>query len=410
MNNYQKYLYLYNELKYSFCNIKLNDVSAVKIWGAASGKKVFTWHHYFKMFVALNLKSLKLPENNGFFATFMDNKRADHLNLFNHVVDNFSTSPSINYLFDFKKKGCFHPFIIIKTFFRLIKKIKRTKIHFSSKIHWIIEFIYLENTIIELNNTDFSKVRKYLCMSHVLDVENLLTQYLRQKGVITYSLQDGIYYIFKKNAVAGSVAYCIFATDHLLCWGQYTKDEYVSWGIDPSRLSVAGYPNGGMQIKQKYNNKYHKCLVMLAGPDFGDVNTNLLNILLRLEKQFEFVLKSHPNNFDVIDSYAQKHSFGLVPRGVTLTSCFEGGEYDFGIAVNTTSYYESWIAGLPCIRYSDDRFDMFYGFDDSFSTEDEFLKLVDEYRNHPKTDEEVKKMLEYAIGFGINRYDAIVNG
>ncbi len=410
MDKYQNFLYLYNKIAYIYQGIKLNDVSAVKIWGAANGKRSFTWHHFFKMFVAFSLKDLKLPVNNGFLATFMDNKRADHLNLFNRVVDNFSSLPTINYLFDFKKKVCFHPLLIIKTFVRLIKDFRHIGIPFTSKLHWIVEYIYLENTILELNKIDISRVRKYLCMSHVLDIENLLTQYLRQKGVITYSLQDGIYYIFKKNAVVGSVAYNIFAADHLLCWGQYTKDEYTSWGIDSSRLSVAGYPKGNLQTKQKNSNKYYKCLVMLAGPNFGDVNTKLLNILSSLKTQFEFVLKSHPNNFDVIDSYAKKHSFGLVPKGVALTSCFEGGEYDFCIAVNTTSYYESWIAGLPSIRYFDDRFDVFYGFDDSFSTEDEFLKLVDEYRNHPKTDEEVKKMLEYAIGFGINRYDAIVNG
>ena len=326
------------------------------------------------------------------------------------VADKFTNKPSITNLYELRHKLTCHPALIFKITRDIFKQFNKADLNFKEKLLWASEYVYWANVLEDLKNIDFSKTKKYLCMCHILSMENLLTQYFRKIGIETYSLQEGIYMVYKKNPVLGSIAYELFATDHLLCWGQYTKDQYIEYGRDASRINVVGYPKCKVLIPQKQNNQYRKCLIMLAGPIFGDVNKKLLSMLEPLKDEIEVTLKSHPVNFEEMEAYAINHNFSIEPRTRTITDCFENGVYDFCIAVNTTAYYEAWMAGIPCIRYYDERFDNFYGFEDLFSTKQEFDTLLGQYRTDSKTEAEVRGMLEYAIGFGIDNYNDIVKG
>lgn len=407
MTTYTKFKALMQSLEYNYRGVELSHVTALRAWALARGENTFKLTHFFKMFLAMDVQNLNLPNQNGFMATFMENYRKDHFELFSNVVRNLSEAPSITNLFELKNKISWHLFKDLKIIFVVFRILKKTDLRMIEKIHYGIEYAYWINTIMELDKIDFSKVKKYLCMCHVLSFENLLTQYLKNKNVVTYSLQDGIYFIYKKNVVLGCIAYEYFATDHLLCWGEYTKDEYVAYGINKSHISVAGYPKNSYLKRQVANNNYKRCLVLLAGPIFGDVNDKLL-IMLREMRNIEVTLKSHPANFDEMAVYAKSNHFEIVPKTDTISACFESGVYDFCIAVNTTAYYEAWMAGIPCFRYYDDRFDIFYGFDDLFSNEAELQKLINDYRLKPKTEDEIIQMLRYSIGFGVDNYDKII--
>lgn len=397
-------------IKYKFEGVELSHVNLHKFQKMFEGKSNLPVRHLFVLLLAYDVKKLKLPSNNGFFSTFMEGWREDHYNLYKTVINKFSIRPAVNELYDLKKRFSFHPIICLKVGYSVLSKLKKHDISFVKKLHFVSEYVFLCNTILELDKLDFSNVDKYLCMCHVLGLENLLTQYLRKKGIATYSLQEGIYFIFRKNQVKGKIAYENFTTDHLLCWGQYTKDEYISYGIEPDRIDVAGYPKRCTEISLKAENSYRSCLVMLAGPLLGDVNHNLFLMLDSIKSNIEITLKPHPANYNEMKAYAHKHSFKIVEKSQSLASCFTSGKYDFSIAVNTTAYYESWMAGVPSIRYNDDRFDNFYGFDDFFSTKEELNSLLNRYRTSQKTDGEVREMLKYAIGFGIDNYDNIING
>ena len=86
----------------------------------------------------------------------------------------------------------------------------------------------------------------------MLDLENLLTQFFKLRNIPTYSLQEGVYFIFKKNPPLDSVQYENFETDNLLCWGQFSIDEDVSYGISPRKLRLAGYPKkSGIAYNEK---------------------------------------------------------------------------------------------------------------------------------------------------------------
>lgn len=399
-----------NVLNYSFQGVDLSHVSATKIWSMAKGERVFGLKQFARFFIAIDASKLQVPESNGFLATFMENYRRDHYDLFNTVVYGLSNKPTVTNLFDVKKRVAFHPILATKITVNVFRKLSKENISLVDKLRWAAEYMYLVNIIKELNKIDFSKVEKYLCMCHVLSLENLMTQYLKTKGITTYSLQEGIYLVYKKNIVLGSIAYELFATDHLLCWGQYTKDEYIEYGIDSSKIDVAGFPKCHNLALFKENNDYKNCLVMLAGPIFGDVNSKLLEMLKSMKDELDITLKSHPANYTLMERYAQEHNFNIVDKTKTVGDCFASGKYDFCIAVNTTAYYESWMAGIPCVRYYDERFDNFYGFNDFFSEEEQFKSMIEGYRVCPKTEDEVKEMLKYAIGFGLDNYDKVING
>jgi hypothetical protein len=339
----------------------------------------------------------------------METFRKDHCDLYTGVTNSLSLKPKISYLYEIPKRLSIHPLLWINVINRVLKNLKNQRIGFVDKLHWAVEYVYLVQTICVLDSIDFSRVNKYLCMCHILSMENLLTQYLRKKGVITFSLEEGIYMVYKKNIVLGSIAYELFETDHLLCWGQYTKDEYIAYGINPDRIDVAGYPKCHYLADLKTPNAYQKCLVMLAGPIFGDVNAKLLDILDNMSDEYDITLKSHPANYEIMMDYAKSHGLKILPKTQTVNDCLNTGNYDFCIAVNTTAYYESWMAGIPCVRYFDERFDNFFGFEDLFSTREELISMINEYRSTPKSKDEVIKMLEYAIGFGLDNYDKLIN-
>lgn len=410
MSEFKRYVELSEFLKYNFSGIELNRITACQIWDIANGRKYFPLRHLGNMFMAYDVKSLHWTKDNGFLSSFMESDRKDHRKLFDSVIDRLSIRPTVNELHSLRKKLVLHPIILFQVASKILAKTKQSGLKFMQRLQWTAEYVLLCNTIRELDAINFSGVKKYLCMCHVLGLENLFTQYFRQKGIITYSLQEGIYFIYHKNIVLGSIAYKLFETDHLLCWGQYTKDEFEKVGIESNRISVAGFPKSAEVLTQKRVNAYKSCLVMLAGPIFGDVNNKLLKMLESLRNDLEVTLKPHPSNYDEMKSYAIRNKFNIASKSLTVGDCFASGEYDFCVAVNTTAYYESWMAGIPCIRYYDDRFDDFYGFDDLFTEKEELLSLIEKYRITPRSDEAVKDMLKYSIGVGIDNYDVLING
>lgn len=409
MSNFENYKRLSKLLAFNYKGVELSHVTACQIWAAANGEKVFSMRGLFNFFLKYNVSSLKLPAENGFLSTFMESWRKDHHDLYMSVVDRLAVHPEVNELFNMRKKPSVHVVNIYKTLKNILKHLKSSELSLWERLNWAANYTLLCNTIDTLNKMDFSKVHKYLCMCHVLGLENLLTQYFRNKGITTYSLQEGIYLVYKKNIVLGSIAYELFATDHLLCWGQYTKDEYSAFGIEPSRVNVAGYPKCNIIKPLKKDNSFRKCLVMLASPIFGDVNMKLIQMLNAKRNEFNFTLKSHPVNYVEMEDYARSNNFNIVPKSKTVNDCLVSEEFDFCIAVNSTTYYESWMAGVPCVRYHDDRFDNFYGFDDLFSNEEQFKTMINGYRVCPKTEDEVKEMLKYSIGFGLDNYDKVIN-
>lgn len=408
MNNLEKYKFLKGKVDFIYKGVHLNNVCALKIWQIATekNKHKFSIRHFARMVLTYDLSPLNI--NRPVFSTFGNYNRNDHLELYNSIIKKIHDKVSSTNIMYWKRKIVFHPITIIRSFFFFYKLIG---LSLSAKIDLAIDYIYFCNLILELDKKNFSQVNKYLCMCNVLSEENLLTQYMKTLNIPTYSLTEGCYFIYKTNPPIDSITYENFETDNLLCWGQFTKDQFTSYGINPKRMIVAGYPKKVNLIKMKNNNSFYKCVVLLARYSYHHSNMKLLKLLSEHTSAYKFYLKFHPNSdIEYYSKYAFEHDMNVISKEKNISECLDNKEYDFIIAVNTTAYYEGLIYGIPCLRFSDGSFDLQYGYDDVFSNSKEFLDKLTFIKSLPTKDyqKRVDDILQYAIGCGIDNYAAIL--
>lgn len=412
MDSFDRYKLLKHKFNFVYNGICLNKVLALPIWSLANGKYDFSWKRIALAFLAIDVKQLEFdPQKNTILSTFGRYARKDHLELYNTVIERLDGKASYNKTLDFGWKLSVHPIMVSKVISFAFANLSETPLSLWSKWKLIIECIHYCNIIEEIKHMDFTGVQKFLCQCSVLDLENLLTQYFKLKNIPTYSLQEGIYFIFKKNPPLDSVQYENFETDNLLCWGQFSVDEDVSYGISPKRLRVAGYPKEVEMHTMKEENPYKKCMVLLARDSFRDTNMGLLNILLKYSVDYEFCLKLHPScDFELYSSFASQHGMIIISKDITINDCLNNNLFDFAIAVNTTAYYEALMRGLPCLRFCDGTFDLMAGYKDVFGTDDEFREVMEILRNQSLStyQEDINRVLKYAIGIGIDNYKKII--
>ena len=85
--------------------------------------------------------------------------------------------------------------------------------------------------------------------------------YFSKKQIETYSLQHGVYFIYKKSKPIDMLLYKNFIAHKHLCWGDYTKKEFSSYGIKESQLLIAGYPRPTNEININIS-EGNKCIVI----------------------------------------------------------------------------------------------------------------------------------------------------
>ena len=414
MNDFDRYKSLKNKLNFVYDGICLNRLLALSLWAVANGKYAFSWKRIVLAFLAIDVKRLEFdPQKHMILSTFGRYARKDHLELYNTVLDKLDGKASYNKTLTFGWKLSIHPVVIYKVAKFIFSNLHDTSLSLWDKCKLIIECIHYCNIIEELKYMDFTGVQKYLCQCSVLDLENLLTQFFKLRNIPTYSLQEGVYFIFKKNPPLDSVQYENFETDNLLCWGQFSIDEDVSYGISPRKLRLAGYPKKVELHTMKKDNPYKKCMLLLARDSFRNTNMGLLNILLNHSSDYEFCLKLHPScDFSFYSSFASQHGMTIISKDRTINDCLNNNFFDFAIAVNTTAYYEALMRGLPCLRFCDDTFDLMAGYKDVFGTDEEFRVIMETVKNQPLQtyQEEVNRALEYAIGVNIDNYKNLLCG
>lgn len=412
MDDFGRYKSLKNKFNFVYNGICLNRVLALPIWHVANGEYNFSWKRIALLFLAVNVKKMIFdPTRNTILSTYGRYARKDHLELYNTVMERLGETVAYNNTLTFGWKLSIHPIIAYKVMRFAFSNLSDTYLSLWDKWKLIIECVHYCNIIEEVRRMDFTGVQKYLCQCSVLDLENLLTQFFKLRNIPTYSLQEGIYFIFFKNPPLDSIQYENFETDNLLCWGQFSIDEYVSYGISPQRLRLAGYPKKVELHNMKEDNPYKKCIVLLARDSFRNTNMKLLNILLKHSSNYDFCLKLHPScDFDFYSSFALQHGMNIVPKDRTINDCLDKELFDFAIAVNTTAYYEALMRGLSCLRFCDGTFDLMAGYQDVFNTDEEFQMIMETLKMQPLAiyQEAINQVLNYAIGIGIDNYKKII--
>lgn len=130
--------------------------------------------------------------------------------------------------------------------------------------------------------------------------ENYIVQEFKNRGILTMTLQHGMY--SRKNTIK-SIADTAFEitgsiADYYLAWNQYTKDEAVKMGVDEKRIVVLGPPRY-IDLKEPeipilaYNNIFG---VILNNSSFDEHNRRLISMANQIYDTtgFRFVVRYHP--------------------------------------------------------------------------------------------------------------------
>lgn len=284
---------------------------------------------------------------------------------------------------------------------------------FTIKLILACKMSHYKNTIDYIENNNFNNAyKKYCSFCSALAYEAILDQYYRKRGVTTYTLQHGLYFIFK-NPPVDAIAYENMISDNLLCWGGFTKDEFIKFGISESRLKIAGYPRPVKTLKpyciggEKIN-----ILLLCARNKFDQNNQEMLAIVHEFAQQFQFpvqvIIKTHPSlDQSEYKKIAQDYGFGFSEQG-TIKNLISDGKFDFAIAYNSTAYVDSYLNNLIALHYDDaDRENDAEVMDDRFSTAQELKEKIQKFVplvEKTETWESVSKKLHYLVGCGVNKY------
>ena len=410
MNDLERFRILFRQYDIVYEGVHINRAISVDLWEFANHRMMFGLHTLLKnLFTYKDVSKIKAKHS--ILTTGGMSGRKDYLELYKAVISKIGNDVDINFGVEWGRKLCFNPRMIAKVTKESICLLKGTSLNVFERICVITDAIYYCNIILALQKCDFSAVKKYICLVDVLRVENVITQYMQTIGIKTFSLEEGIFYIFKGNIPHDAVHYETLTTDCLLCWSQYVIDEYLSHGIEKKRLLLAGYPKNVEIKKMRPLGDMRKCMILLARAGFDDANFRLLDILAKLADQYDFNLKLHPScDFNRYRQYADMHRMNIVDEGVTINECLNQDTYDWAVAVNTTAYYEALMRGVPCLRFEDNSFQLPYGWKDTFSDKDSLLGVIQElrYLTTEQYQTEVDGMLKYVMGIGIDNYRELI--
>lgn len=406
MEYMERFCEIKNAYKFVYHGVDLSRVMIFEMYDCALGCCCCTWR---SMFHEYDLSLLSAEKEKPVLSTFGQQNRKDHKEVYEYVYERIKDISSYNDLNQLKISRSFHPFRSLGVVIRSLWGLKNCKtMDFKSKLKFSFMACFYCNSLCALERLDLSGVRKYLSMYHVDQLENMITQYMKLRGIPTCSLCEGIYVVDKDNMTIDAVNYTNFETDKLLVWGQYVVDAFTQEGIPEERMVVCGYPHKVTPAIMNRNNPFKRCVVLLARGDFSHSNFTLLDILANYSEQYEFHLKLHPNCARrPIQEFAEAHNMVLVPPEKTVGQCVDGSSFDWAIAVNTSAYYEALMRGVPCLRFFDGSFKMMPGFDDCFRDENAFVALMSSIQSGLKDgryQRNVNDTLRYVVGLGIDRY------
>ena len=313
MNEFEKYKALKGQYDFVYKGIHLNRVMALVIWSLANNKNAgFKWTSSIKIFLARNVEKMNFDEKcHTILTSFGEYSRREYLRLYANVISKIGSNVSYN---DISKLG-HKVYFSLSSFTQLIKSLKYlggTDLTFSQKWKLSVDATYYCNTIDLLEKRGMLP-QKFLCMSHTLGFDNLLTQYYKLRNIPTYSLQEGIYFFYGDNPPLDSILYENFETDNLLCWGQYTIDEYKKYGIGENRFLISGYPKDLALSNVVIKKDFRKCIVFLARNRYDSSNIRLIELLSKFSTKYDFSLKLHPScNFEYYNKLAIDNKMSIL--------------------------------------------------------------------------------------------------
>ncbi|WP_143308026.1 hypothetical protein [Chitinophaga vietnamensis] len=410
---FEKYIKTKKRLAYHYKGYHLEKILSVVIAKMVYKTNPFDMRQLGKGWCARDFSFLEKIEKKILF-TIEPFRRKDYYEIWDYVQQKFEAREFGSY--DLKDTGFIPVWGLRNLLFSFRHVFSRGKgISFRDKLMLVAEFAFVRNTIDHLEKQRTPVVNKYVAFCGVHYLENLLTQYFIKRRVPTYSLQHGVSYVFTRNIPFDAIAYENMISDYHICWGQYTKDEMYGYGIPAQRLLVGGYPRTIPVIQASGKGPLtRKAVVFLARSAFEGTNIRMLNILKKLSAShadIRFQIKLHPSLKEQHYANHISDSSGkleILPSHITISELLSKKSFDFAIAVNTATYYESYIFHLPCFRFEDGTFDQSIGVADDLFTDnpslERHLKTLYETGEQDGLSSQAAAQLTYAIGYNVDNY------
>tara|TARA_R110002126_G_scaffold141128_2_gene286004 strand:+ start:9573 stop:10832 length:1260 start_codon:yes stop_codon:yes gene_type:complete len=408
---FERYKKNKSQLKYNFNGYELDKILAMDLISEIYVNpplKIQTLRYFF---LAININLIANQNPNQTLFSIGRYHRKDYYEILNYVRS--KTIKSV--LFDLSKIKPI-PHIKISNLILACKHIfKNTDLSLKSKLFLACQLSYYLNTIDELEDKK-PTFKKYIAFSGVHHLEAIITFYFKKKKTPTYSLQHGIYYVFKKHIPLDAILFENFLSDKQLCWGEYSIDEYRSYGIKKESLILAGYPRNIIRKSPPATLNKQKCLVLLARYTYEHSNVELINILKQFsrENDVKISIKLHPTlNWQKYKALCNSLGWELIEEKYTLTNMFQKNNFGWAIAINTAAYYEAYLNYLPCKRFNDGTFeDSLHVFNDNFedlNQLEEVFKAIpfNHKENLSKYFNQADERLKYILGLGIDNYTII---
>ena len=402
--NYQK---IKNDLKFNYKSYPIHNILSLGIILIVYKKKTFQYKDLALLFLT---RKIIIPTDKTTLFSIGSYGRMDYYEILNYVRNDITSN-----LLDLSKIKK-TPKISIKNMYISITHIfnKHIGLSFSSKVSLVISMTHILNIIDDLEKNEPANIQQYCSFcSHLAD-ESILNYFFLKNNITTSTLQHGIYFIFD-NSPLDAISYENFHADKLLCWGQYTKDEYSKYGIHESKITVCGYPRKTNRLKPCNHTTTTKIFVLFARNQYNKNNLRLIEILKHLKEKYniELEFKLHPS----LDSkiYKQKaESLGFtMSEDKTIQDLLITQKYDLSISYNSTAYYDSYLNNCVSLRYKDaDADNAINVLDDSFRTLEELISKVEFFKKEDTTQDfwiDVEKRLEYILGFDVNNYRKVLS-
>jgi hypothetical protein len=323
-------------------------------------------------------------------------------------------------------KRVFLPSLIYKTKFAPLNIInvfsfvflKRHSGTLKEKLYIACYLVYYLN-ILNTLGTAFEHInlvgKKYIPFNSSFDIETLLVQFFKGKGVDTYHISHGLSYIKYNNytgfdAVNGEN----ITAEKILVWGESSKTDLINnYRRNAGTITVAGnakYPYKTVNARTGFK----KGIIFLGGAIYDKENEAIINLAgsIAAKHGIQFAIKAHPfSNIPVFEQAAEAKGITLLAQEKTIDEILQASEYDFAIAYNTTVYYEAMYYDMVCFRYAENENGAFNGLDDKFYDEKSFGHQLQRFKKMDLValGSEIEKALVDNLGMGINKYSNIFN-
>ena len=403
---FHKYQKIKKSLQYIYKSYPMENILSLEIIGFIYDKKSFKLKElgYFIL-----TQKIKIDTKEKILFSIGGYRRSDYYEILTFVRKDIDSS--LIDLSTISKSLKFSPKNIAISLMHIFKNTHEFSI--SQKLLLASIMTYMLNIIDDLEKNELKNIEIFCSFCSNLNYEAILDYYFQKQNIPTYTLQHGLWFIYDKYPI-DLVAYENLVANKLLCWGKYTKDEFLKFGIDNSRLLVTGYPRETIMLKPKETKKV-KILVLFARVQYHKNNLFIIDILKKLQStsDLEIEFKLHPSlDYNVYELIAEESGFKMA-NNRTIKELMDTNNYTFSIVYNSTAYYDSYLNNCISFRLKDDEADNSIDvWDDSFSNISELEKNIKYFmpkNNNQLFWKETEKKLKYILGFGIDRYKEILD-